>query len=102
MLLAYGQVGVVSDEKLIELLELAISSNTSETVKRARELLDSGADPLVLMLQLASLIMEIIARNCLVDGANCIDGRSCKLIHFTKISAFIFNHELTISSYFAH
>ncbi|KAL8129853.1 hypothetical protein V2J09_019008 [Rumex salicifolius] len=56
-------VGVVSDEKLLELLELAISSNTSETVKRARELLDSGADPLVLMSQLATLIMDIIAGN---------------------------------------
>ncbi|KAF5733146.1 AAA-type ATPase family protein putative isoform 1 [Tripterygium wilfordii] len=54
-------VGVVSDEKLLELLELALSSNTSETVKRARELMDSGIDPTVLMSQLASLIMDIIA-----------------------------------------
>lgn len=54
-------VGVVSDEKLLELLELAMSSNTAETVKRARELMDSGVDPIVLMSQLASLIMDIIA-----------------------------------------
>ncbi|RAL52753.1 hypothetical protein DM860_007521 [Cuscuta australis] len=54
-------VGVVSDEKLLELLELAISSDTAETVKRARELLDSGVDPIVLMSQLAALIMDIIA-----------------------------------------
>lgn len=54
-------VGVVSDEKLLDLLELAMSSNTAETVKRAREFLDSGVDPLVLMSQLASLIMDIIA-----------------------------------------
>ncbi|MED6134102.1 hypothetical protein PIB30_034316 [Stylosanthes scabra] len=54
-------VGVVSDEKLLELLELAMSSNTSETVKRARELMDSGVDPMVLMSQLAGLIMDIIA-----------------------------------------
>ncbi|KAJ7967917.1 protein STICHEL [Quillaja saponaria] len=54
-------VGVVSDEKLLELLELAMSSNTAETVKRARELMDSGVDPMVLMSQLASLIMDIIA-----------------------------------------
>uniref|UniRef100_A0A1J3EU47 Protein STICHEL n=1 Tax=Noccaea caerulescens TaxID=107243 RepID=A0A1J3EU47_NOCCA len=54
-------VGVVSDEKLLELLELALSSDTAETVKRARELLDLGADPIVLMSQLASLIMDIIA-----------------------------------------
>ncbi|KAJ7946509.1 protein STICHEL [Quillaja saponaria] len=54
-------VGVVSDDKLLELLELAMSSDTAETVKRARELMDSGVDPLVLMSQLASLIMDIIA-----------------------------------------
>ncbi|CAK7357228.1 unnamed protein product [Dovyalis caffra] len=54
-------VGVVSDEKLLELLELAMSSDTAETVKRARDLMDSGVDPMVLMSQLASLIMDIIA-----------------------------------------
>ncbi|XWS16631.1 hypothetical protein CRYUN_Cryun34aG0107300 [Craigia yunnanensis] len=60
--LLHFQVGVVSDEKLLELLELALSSDTAETVKRARELMDSGVDPMVLMSQLASLIMDIIAR----------------------------------------
>ncbi|KAF9690334.1 hypothetical protein SADUNF_Sadunf01G0184700 [Salix dunnii] len=54
-------VGVVSDEKLLELLELAMSSDTAETVKRARDLMDSGVDPLVLMSQMASLIMDLIA-----------------------------------------
>jgi DNA polymerase III gamma/tau subunit len=54
-------VGVVSDEKLLELLELAMSSDTAETVKRARDLMDSGVDPMVLMSQLASFIMDIIA-----------------------------------------
>jgi DNA polymerase III gamma/tau subunit len=54
-------VGVVSEEKLLELLELAMSSDTAETVKRARDLMDSGVDPMVLMSQLASLIMDIIA-----------------------------------------
>lgn len=54
-------VGVVSDEKLLELLELAMSSDTAETVKRARELMDLGIDPMVLMSQLASLIMDIIS-----------------------------------------
>ncbi|CAH8252303.1 unnamed protein product [Arabidopsis lyrata] len=54
-------VGVVSDDKLLELLELALSSDTAETVKKARELLDLGADPVLMMSQLASLIMDIIA-----------------------------------------
>ncbi|KAL7002100.1 hypothetical protein U1Q18_003253, partial [Sarracenia purpurea var. burkii] len=54
-------VGVVSDEKLLELLELAMSSNTAETVRRARELMESGIDPMVVISQLATLIMDIIA-----------------------------------------
>ena len=54
-------MGVVSDEKLLELLELAMSSDNAETVKRARELMDLGVDPTALMTQLASLIMDIIA-----------------------------------------
>ncbi|KAJ3671564.1 hypothetical protein LUZ60_007643 [Juncus effusus] len=54
-------VGVVSDEKLLDLLELAMSSDTAETVKRSRELMDSGIDPMALMSQLAGLIMDIIA-----------------------------------------
>ncbi|XP_058097515.1 protein STICHEL [Magnolia sinica] len=53
-------VGVVPDEKLLDLLELAMSSDTAETVKRARELMDSGIDPMALMSQLADLIMDII------------------------------------------
>ncbi|KAG8364021.1 hypothetical protein BUALT_Bualt19G0082900 [Buddleja alternifolia] len=54
-------IGVVSDEKLLELLELAMSSNATETVIRARELMDSGVDPIVLMSQMATLIVDIIA-----------------------------------------
>ncbi|CAI9294209.1 unnamed protein product [Lactuca saligna] len=53
-------VGVVSDENLLELLELAMSSNTTETVKRARELIELGVYPMVLMSQMATLIMDII------------------------------------------
>lgn len=54
-------MGVVSDEKLLGLLEVALSSDTAETVKRSRELMESGIDPVALMTQLASLIMDIIA-----------------------------------------
>ncbi|KAL0917685.1 hypothetical protein M5K25_012765 [Dendrobium thyrsiflorum] len=54
-------VGVVSDEKLLDLLELAMSSKAEETVKRSRELIDSGVDPIVLVSQLAGLMMDIIA-----------------------------------------
>ncbi|KAL3620756.1 hypothetical protein CASFOL_035668 [Castilleja foliolosa] len=54
-------IGVVSDEKLVELLELAMSSNAAETVIKARELMDSGVDPIVLMSQLVTLIVDVIA-----------------------------------------
>ncbi|XP_057808307.1 protein STICHEL-like [Salvia miltiorrhiza] len=54
-------MGVVSEDKLLELLELAMSSNATETVRRARELMDSGVDPLVLISQLVTLIVDIIA-----------------------------------------
>ncbi|KAL8554980.1 hypothetical protein ACS0TY_002966 [Phlomoides rotata] len=54
-------IGVVSDEKLLDLLELAMSSNATETVIKARELMDTGVDPMVLMSQLATLIVDIIA-----------------------------------------
>lgn len=69
----------------MELLELALSSDTAETVKRARELMDSGIEPIVLMSQLASLIMDIIAGSYNVVDANDTDssvgGRSCEYHH---------------------
>ncbi|KAJ0240446.1 Protein STICHEL [Hirschfeldia incana] len=88
-------VGVVSDEKLLELLELALSSDTAETVKRARELLDLGADPIVLMSQLASLIMDIIAgtykvvdekySDAFLDGRNLNEADMEGLKHALKL-----------------
>lgn len=82
-------VGVISDDKLLELLELAMSSNTAETVKRARELMDSGIDPLVLMSQLASLIMDIIAGSYQLADARCsnssLSGRSLSETELEKL-----------------
>ncbi|KAL6964514.1 hypothetical protein U1Q18_035565 [Sarracenia purpurea var. burkii] len=80
-------VGVVSDEKLLELLELAMSSDTAETVKRARDLMDSGVDPMAVMSQLATLIMDIIAGTYHITDSKCNDsfsgGRNYeKLIQF--------------------
>ncbi|XP_008781968.1 protein STICHEL [Phoenix dactylifera] len=64
-------VGVVSDEKLLDLLEIAMSSNTAETVERSRELMDSGVDPMALMSQLAGLIMDIIAGTYRLANSQC-------------------------------
>ncbi|KAK8970672.1 hypothetical protein KSP40_PGU006538 [Platanthera guangdongensis] len=54
-------LGVVSDEKLLDLLELAMSSKAEETVRLSRELMDSGVDPTVLVSQLAGVMMDIVA-----------------------------------------
>ena len=86
---------MVSDEKLLELLELAMSSETAETVKRARELMDSGVDPMVLMSQLATLMMDIIAGTYqVIDskyGDSLLNGRSRKYRHHYYTTFLVFN-----------
>jgi DNA polymerase III gamma/tau subunit len=55
------QIGDVSDEELLDLLNLAMSSDAATVVRRAREVLSSKVDPLQLLAQLANLIMDILA-----------------------------------------
>ncbi|RRT61219.1 hypothetical protein B296_00044391 [Ensete ventricosum] len=55
------QVGLVSDEKLVDLLDLALSADTVNTVKSLREIMETGVDPLALMSQLATTITDILA-----------------------------------------
>ncbi|XP_072972633.1 protein STICHEL-like 2 [Typha angustifolia] len=62
--LAHELIGSVSDDELLELLDLALSSDTSNTVRRARELMGSRVDPLQLVSQMANLIMDILAGRC--------------------------------------
>ncbi|KAJ0972913.1 hypothetical protein J5N97_020872 [Dioscorea zingiberensis] len=73
-------LGVVSEEKLLDLLEIAMSSDTAETVRRSRELMDSGVDPMALMNQLAALIMDIIDGTYQLANSQCsgavLGGRS--------------------------
>ncbi|XP_062192718.1 protein STICHEL-like 2 [Phragmites australis] len=54
-------IGDISDEELLDLLNLAMSSDAATIVRRARELLSSKVDPLQLLAQLANLIMDILA-----------------------------------------
>ncbi|KAK1351327.1 AAA domain-containing protein [Heracleum sosnowskyi] len=54
-------VGLVSDEKLVDLLDLAFSADTVNTVKNLREIMESGVEPLALMSQLATVITDILA-----------------------------------------
>lgn len=55
------QVGLVSDEKLVDLLDLALSADTVNTVKNLRDIMESGVEPLALMSQLATVITDILA-----------------------------------------
>ncbi|KAK9278862.1 hypothetical protein L1049_028441 [Liquidambar formosana] len=64
MSLTYELIGIVSDDELLDLLDLALSSDTSNTVRRARELMRTRIDPMQLISQLANLIMDIIAGKC--------------------------------------
>ncbi|OMO52826.1 hypothetical protein CCACVL1_29067 [Corchorus capsularis] len=63
MSLTYELIGTVSDDELLDLLDLALSCDTSNTVIRARELMRSKIDPMQLISQLANLIMDILAGN---------------------------------------
>ncbi|XP_057834268.2 protein STICHEL isoform X2 [Cryptomeria japonica] len=76
--LVHELVGVVSDEKLLDLLELALSADTARTVRRTRELIDSGIEPMTLMSQLATLIMDILA------GSYKFGDIKCKGIFFHR------------------
>ncbi|PHU14935.1 hypothetical protein BC332_16140 [Capsicum chinense] len=70
---------MVTDEKLLELLELVMLSDTAETVKRARKLLDLGVDSIILMSQLATLIMDIIAETHPIFDAKQTDTSTVPL-----------------------
>ncbi|GLT68302.1 hypothetical protein SLA2020_405480 [Shorea laevis] len=54
-------VGLISDEKLVDLLDLALSADTANTVKSLRVIMESGVEPLGLMSQLATVITDILA-----------------------------------------
>nr|GMD36262.1 protein STICHEL-like 2 isoform X1 [Ipomoea batatas]GMD85064.1 protein STICHEL-like 2 isoform X1 [Ipomoea batatas]GME11774.1 protein STICHEL-like 2 isoform X1 [Ipomoea batatas] len=86
MPLVYELIGAVSDDELLELLHLALSSDTSNTVKRARELMRSRIDPMQLISQLANLIMDILA------GKRVLGGR------FSEASTQQLSHALKILS----
>ncbi|KAH7287549.1 hypothetical protein KP509_32G062000 [Ceratopteris richardii] len=55
--------GSVSSEKLLALLDFALCCDMANTVQRARELIDSGVEPLDLMIQMANLVTDILAGN---------------------------------------
>lgn len=54
-------MGLIPDDKLVELLDLSLSADTVNTVRSLRDLMESGVEPLNLMSQLAGLITSILA-----------------------------------------
>ncbi|KAJ7968772.1 protein STICHEL-like 3 [Quillaja saponaria] len=54
-------VGLISDEILVDLLDLALSADTVNTVKNLRVIMETGVEPLALMSQLATVITDILA-----------------------------------------
>lgn len=52
---------MVSDETLVDLLDMALSADTANTVKCLREITEAGMEPMVLMSQLATIITDILA-----------------------------------------
>lgn len=76
------QIGIVSDDDLLDLLDLALSSKTSNMVIRARELMRSRIDPMQLITQLANLIMDILAGKC-QEGSSEV-RRKFSIMHTCK------------------
>lgn len=61
IVLGYFQVGLISDEKLVDLLDLALSADTVNTVKNLRVIMETGLEPLALMSQIATVITDALA-----------------------------------------
>ncbi|KAJ6800183.1 protein STICHEL-like 2 isoform X4 [Iris pallida] len=95
--LAYELVGVVSDKELLNLLDLALSADTTNTVIRARDLMSSRIDPMQLISQLANLIMDILSGRC--QPGFCNVGRNLFDTHdLTDIGMQKLRHALKILS----
>ncbi|KAH9324662.1 hypothetical protein KI387_004840, partial [Taxus chinensis] len=58
-------IGLLPYGKLLDLLDFALSADTENTVRCTGEIIDSGVKPLALVSQLATLVMDILANNCL-------------------------------------
>jgi DNA polymerase III gamma/tau subunit len=96
------QIGVVSDDELLGLLDLALSSDTSSTVIRARELMRSRIDPMQLVSQLANLIMDVLAGKCKDDSSEVrrkfSRKHSCKSCIFKYVSCLALEITVIVSN----
>ncbi|KAK0588315.1 hypothetical protein LWI29_037813 [Acer saccharum] len=96
MSLAYELIGTVSDDELLNLLDLALSSDHSNTVIMARELMRSKIDPMQLISQLANLIMDILAGKCQEGSSEA--RRSFFERHASEVDMQKLSHALKILS----
>ncbi|XP_058195579.1 protein STICHEL-like 2 isoform X1 [Rhododendron vialii] len=96
MSLVYELIGIVSDDELLDLLDLALSSDSSNTVRRARELMRSRIDPMQLISQLANLIMDVLAGKCQPGSSEV--RRKFFSRYTTEASLQQLNHALKILS----
>ncbi|XP_031474286.1 protein STICHEL-like 1 [Nymphaea colorata] len=89
--------GVISDDELFDLLDMALSADTCNTVRRARELMRSRVDPMALVSQLANLIMDILAgwRQWRISG---ISRKFFKSHSLTEVELQRLRHSLKILS----
>ncbi|WOL04419.1 protein STICHEL-like 2 [Canna indica] len=84
--LVYELMGVVSDDDLLDLLHSALSADTSGTVRRARDLMSSGIDPMQLTSQLAKLITDILSGGFQLGSSRLIaEAGTEKLRHALNI-----------------
>ncbi|XP_039020178.1 protein STICHEL-like 2 isoform X1 [Hibiscus syriacus] len=93
--LTYELIGTVSDDELLDLLDLALSCDTSNTVIRAREIMRSKIDPMQLISQLANLIMDILAGKC-EEGSS--EARKFFEKHTSESSLQKLSHALRVLS----
>ncbi|KAG7532565.1 P-loop containing nucleoside triphosphate hydrolase [Arabidopsis thaliana x Arabidopsis arenosa] len=85
--LVQEMVGLISDEKLVDLLDLALSADTVNTVKNLRLIMETGLEPLALMSQLATVITDILA------GSYDFTKDQCKRKFFRRQPLFKENME---------
>ncbi len=88
---------MIPENKLLDLLDVALSADTVHTVRQMRQVLDLGVDPLSLVSQLASLITNLLAgsfnmHQCEIreDGFFKRDFRKCNT--FMKSLCGLFWH----------
>ncbi|KAE8681407.1 Protein STICHEL-like 2 [Hibiscus syriacus] len=80
--LTYELIGTVSDEELFDLLDLALSCQTSNTVIRSRELMRSKINPMQLISHLVNLITDILTGKCDESGSEA--GRKFSRKHSSE------------------